>query len=134
VHFLNTGVPHAVVFQEDLAATNVRSSGAEIRFHQHFAPKGTNANFLEVEALGQLAIRTYERGVEDETLACGTGVVASALLHHILHGAPSPINVRVRGGDTLQVAFGRDGDEFTNVTLLGPADFTFEGRVEPRSL
>jgi diaminopimelate epimerase len=134
VHFLNTGVPHAVVFQEDLAATNVRSLGAEIRFHQHFAPKGTNANFLEVEALGQLAIRTYERGVEDETLACGTGVVASALLHHVLHGAPSPINVRVKGGDTLQVAFGRDGDGFTNVTLLGPADFTFEGRVEPRSL
>ena len=134
VHFLNTGVPHAVVFQENLATTNVRNLGAAIRFHEHFAPKGTNANFLQIEAPGQLVIRTYERGVEDETLACGTGVVASALLHHILHGAASPIAVRVKGGDTLLVAFDRDGESFTNVTLRGPADFTFEGRVEPSGL
>ncbi|NBV85551.1 MAG: diaminopimelate epimerase [Verrucomicrobia bacterium] len=129
VHFLNTGVPHAVVFRENLAITDVRTLGAALRFHEHFAPKGTNANFVQIEAQGRLAVRTYERGVEDETLACGTGVVASALLHHALHGAASPIAVRVKGGDTLSVGFEREGETFKNVTLLGPADFTFEGRV-----
>ncbi len=129
VHFLNTGVPHAVVFRENLATTDVRTIGAALRFHEHFAPKGTNANFIQIEAPGRLAIRTYERGVEDETLACGTGVVAAALLHHVLHGAASPIAVRVKGGDTLSVGFEREGETFKNVTLLGPADFTFEGRV-----
>jgi diaminopimelate epimerase len=129
VHFLNTGVPHAVVIREHLATTDVRTLGAALRFHEHFAPKGTNVNFVEVVAPSKLNIRTYERGVEDETLACGTGVVASALLHHVLHGAPSPVSVRVKGGDTLVVAFEREGESFKNVTLRGPADFTFEGRV-----
>ena len=117
------------LFRENLATTDVRTMGAALRFHEHFAPKGTNANFVQIEAPGRLAIRTYERGVEDETLACGTGVVASALLHHILHGAASPVAVRVKGGDTLSVGFEREGESFRNVTLLGPADFTFEGRV-----
>ncbi len=129
VHFLNTGVPHAVVFLEDLSGTDVRRLGAALRYHAHFAPKGTNANFVSVETRGNLAIRTYERGVEDETLACGTGVVASALLHHLLHGAPSPVSVRVKGGDTLHVAFKRTTDAFHDVTLTGPADFVFEGRT-----
>ena len=127
VHFLNTGVPHAVVFREDLAATDVRQLGAALRYHPHFAPKGTNANFAAVLPDGSLEVRTYERGVEDETLACGTGVVASALLHHLLHNAPSPIPVKVRGGDTLAVAFVRGSETFEAVTLTGPADFVFEG-------
>ena len=127
VHFLNTGVPHAVAFVQDLAATNVRSLGAALRFHEHFAPKGTNANFAAALPDGTLELRTYERGVEDETLACGTGVVAAALLHHLLHHAPSPILVKVRGGDTLSVAFGREAGTFTSVTLTGPADFVFAG-------
>jgi diaminopimelate epimerase len=130
VHFLNTGVPHAVVFREDLAATDVRQLGAALRYHAHFAPKGTNANFAALLPDGSLELRTYERGVEDETLACGTGVVASALLHHLLHNAPSPVSVKVRGGDTLSVHFERDSETFRNVTLTGPADFVFEGSTE----
>ena len=130
VHFLNTGVPHAVIFEPNLPATNVRTLGAAIRHHPHFAPKGTNANFVSIQAPGSLSIRTYERGVEDETLACGTGVVASALVHHLLHGAPSPVSVSVKGGETMQVAFDCEQESFTNVKLTGPASFVFEGRVQ----
>ena len=128
-HFLNTGVPHAVVFCSDLQNTDVRTLGAALRYHTHFAPKGTNANFAQVRPDGSLAIRTYERGVEDETLACGTGVVASALIHHMLHDAPAPVLVRVKGGDTMAVGFEKSGDTFSNVTLTGPADFVFEGSI-----
>jgi diaminopimelate epimerase len=129
VHFVNTGVPHAVVPVENLEKVDIRKSGAAIRYHAHFAPKGTNANFIQPIDARTLAIRTYERGVEDETLACGTGVVASALVYHQLTSAPSPINVKVRGGDTLEVAFEYDGNSYSNVTLTGPADFVFEGEV-----
>jgi diaminopimelate epimerase len=129
VHFLNTGVPHAVVFRTDLPKTDVRTLGATLRYHEHFAPKGTNANFAEVRPDGSLVVRTYERGVEDETLACGTGVVASALIHHTLHAAEAPILVKVKGGDTMAVGFERKGDSFCNVTLTGPADFVFEGTI-----
>jgi diaminopimelate epimerase len=127
VHSINTGVPHAVVFVERVESINVRALGAAIRWHQAFAPKGTNANFAEITD-GGLVLRTYERGVEDETLACGTGVCAAALVHHLSSGQPSPIPVTVRGGDSLTVAFVR-GEEggFSEVTLTGPADFVFEG-------
>jgi diaminopimelate epimerase len=129
VHFLNTGVPHAVVFVQDLEGTDIVKLGRALRYHPHFAPKGTNANFVgELPGVG-IAIRTYERGVEDETLACGTGVTAAALLWAAIHGKPSPVSVKVRGGDTMQVGFERDGDGWSNVTLTGPADFTFEGTV-----
>lgn len=127
VHFLNTGVPHAVVFVDDLAAVPVVKWGAALRYHENFKPKGTNANFAKVLETGSIAIRTYERGVEDETLACGTGMVASALLHHLLHGAIGPVKVAVKGGDVLEIGFERSGEGFDAVTLMGPADFTFEG-------
>jgi diaminopimelate epimerase len=129
VHFVNTGVPHAVVLVDDLAAVDVVKLGAAIRWHEHFAPKGTNANFVQKLNAQNLAIRTYERGVEGETLACGTGVVASALIHHLLTGAASPVGVRVQGGDVLEVGFRREGDTFHEVTLTGPADFVFEGQT-----
>lgn len=130
VHSLNTGVPHAVVFRTDLPGTDVHKLGAELRYHAHFAPKGTNANFANVRPDGSLVIRTYERGVEGETLACGTGVVASALIHHVLHEAPAPVLVRVKGGDILAVGFERNGNQFESVTLTGPADFVFSGTVD----
>jgi diaminopimelate epimerase len=131
VHSINTGVPHAIVFVEDLEAIDLRGDGATLRFHERFAPSGTNANFVQVLGLGRLSIRTYERGVENETLACGTGTVACALIHHCLHGAPSPIAVTVRGGDTLEIGFeSTAGGGVTNVTLAGPGDFVFEGTVE----
>ena len=129
-HFLNTGVPHVVVPVEDLENTDVRGLGAALRYHEAFQPKGTNANFQKVLEPGRVAIRTYERGVEDETLACGTGMVANALIHHLLTGAPSPVRVVVRGGDTLEVGFTRTGDStFTDVTLTGPADLVFSGTI-----
>jgi len=131
LHFINTGVPHVVVFVADLPGTEVVRHGAAIRYHEAFAPAGTNANFATVLSPGHIAIRTYERGVEDETLACGTGMVASALMHHLLDGAPSPIKVDVEGGDTLEIGFEKTGDTtFTKVTLKGPADFVFEGDIE----
>ena len=129
VHAINTGVPHAVLFVDDLAPIDVRGLGAALRYHAHFSPKGTNANFVEKVGPQAIAIRTYERGVEDETLACGTGMVASALIFHELTGAPSPVAVKVRGGDTLEVAFRRDATGFREVTLTGPADFVFDGQV-----
>jgi diaminopimelate epimerase len=131
VHFLNTGVPHAVIFVDDLEATAVKRLGSAIRHHDHFAPKGTNVNFVQIEGPDAIAIRTYERGVEDETLACGTGVVACALIHSLTSGASSPVRVRVRGGDTLRVGFesGATAGEFHDVTLTGPADFVFDGTV-----
>jgi diaminopimelate epimerase len=131
VHSVNTGVPHAVVFVEDLENVPVLEWGAGLRYHDAFKPKGTNANFAKVIAPGSISIRTYERGVEGETLACGTGMVACALIHHELTGAPSPVSVLVKGGDTLKVGFeGPKKSEYTNVTLFGPADFVFQGTVQ----
>ncbi|MEO6845784.1 MAG: diaminopimelate epimerase [Chthoniobacterales bacterium] len=132
VHSINTGVPHAVVFVQDIENTAVHEDGKVIRFHPHFAPKGTNVNFVKVSAPGQIAIRTYERGVEGETLACGTGVVASVLIYHITHGVNSPVSVGVRGGDQLEVRFEGAVGSFKNVTLTGPADFVFDGTLEIR--
>ena len=129
VHSLNTGVPHAVTFVSDLEAVPVVLWGGAIRRHPRFAPAGTNANFAQVQDNGSLAIRTYERGVEDETLACGTGVVAAALIYHQRSQAPSPITVRVRGGDLLEVGFEIESGHPNHVTLTGPADFVFEGTV-----
>jgi diaminopimelate epimerase len=116
-----------VVFVEDLEKTDIVGLGSALRHHTHFAPKGTNANFVAGLPGGGIAIRTYERGVENETLACGTGVTAAALIFARLTGATSPVRVQVRGGDTLQVGFEPAGDGWKNVTLTGPADFVFEG-------
>jgi len=129
VHSVNTGVPHAVVFVDDLKEVDVRKLGAGLRYHDAFKPRGTNANFVSVFAPDSIAIRTYERGVEDETLACGTGMVACALIHHERTGTPGPISVLVKGGDTLQVGFTREGDSYRDVTLFGPADFVFTGAI-----
>ena len=128
-HSVNTGVPHAVVFIPDLDNTDVRGLGAALRYHPHFAPKGTNANFIKITGPGSADVRTYERGVEDETLACGTGVVAVALVLHEKHDFPSPVSVRVRGGDTLLVSFEKEGGSYRNVSLTGPADFVFDGQI-----
>lgn len=134
IHFVNTGVPHAVSYLPDadaLDALDVFTIGRAIRRHDDFAPAGTNANFATVLSPGHIRIRTYERGVEDETLACGTGMVACALIHHLLTDAPSPIKVDVAGGDTLEIGFEKSGPQsFSNVTLTGPADFVFEGEIE----
>jgi diaminopimelate epimerase len=130
VHSVNTGVPHAVIVVEDLDAAEVFRIGRLVRRHEAFAPKGTNVNFMKAPGPSEIAIRTYERGVEDETLACGTGMVACAIVHHELTGAPAPISVRVRGGDTLRVDFTREASGYGNVRLTGPAEFVFRGTME----
>lgn len=130
VYAINTGVPHAVVFVDDLKSIDIIRFGSAIRYHEHFSPAGTNANFVEIQANGSIAIRTYERGVEGETLACGTGMVACAIFHHEMNGTEVPIQVRVAGGETLEVGFQKDdAGNYQKVTLLGPAEFTFEGNL-----
>jgi diaminopimelate epimerase len=129
-HFVNSGVPHVVIPVEDLENVDVRGVGSAVRHHKFFAPKGANANFLKRRGDRQISIRTYERGVENETLACGTGVVASALVFAATERVEGPIGVLVRGGNELKVGFNKVGDEFKNVTLTGPADFVFEGTIE----
>jgi len=130
VHFINTGVPHVVVPVSRVDMVRVPARGAAIRHHEMFSPKGANANFLEKRGSKNIAIRTYERGVEDETLACGTGVVASALVFAALSKARGPIGVLVQGGSELTVDFDKDGDRFRQVRLTGPAEFVFEGTID----
>jgi diaminopimelate epimerase len=130
VHFINSGVPHVVVPVDKIDNIDVAKVGAAIRRHELFAPAGANANFIEKRGPKEIAIRTYERGVEEETLACGTGVVASALIFAATENVAAPISVRVRGGEELQVGFEKSGAQFKNVTLTGPADFVFEGAIE----
>jgi len=129
IHSLNTGVPHAVLFVPDADKAMVQNLGSEIRYHKHFAPKGTNANFVQVLGPNQIRVRTYERGVEGETLACGTGVTAAALISARVHGFSSPVKVQVQGGDTLEVSFREENGTFKDVYLEGPADFVFEGEI-----
>ncbi len=128
-HFMNTGVPHTVVYVPDAEQVDIVAQGRAIRQSPIF-PRGTNVNFVQVVDAGNLVVRTYERGVEDETLACGTGVVASALLSNLVHGHALPLRVKVRGGDVLAVDARRDGDVFDDVTLTGPATEVFAGEIK----
>jgi diaminopimelate epimerase len=130
IHSLDTGVPHAVVFVADAERVMVDRLGAEIRRHPRYAPRGTNVNFVQVLGPSHIRVRTYERGVEGETLACGTGLTAAALVSARLHRFSSPVKVRVQGGDTLEVSFCEEQGEFTDVRLTGPAEFVFSGRIE----
>ena len=129
-HSVNTGVPHAVTFVDDIESAPVLRWGAQIRHHPAFLPNGTNVNFIEEIEPGKIAIRTYERGIEAETLACGTGVTAAGLIYAALSEAPSPVRLLARGGDWLEVGFHKSGTGFEDVTLKGPADFVFEGYIE----
>jgi diaminopimelate epimerase len=127
-HFMNTGVPHAIVFVADAERAEVVAHGRAIRRSAIF-PRGTNVNFVRVTDSAMLIVRTYERGVEDETLACGTGVVAAALLTHRVHRLALPLCVKVRGGDVLTIDARAEGDVFHDVTLTGPAVEVFSGEI-----
>ena len=130
VHFINSGVPHVVIPVSAIDNVDVRREGAAIRYHKMFSPKGANVNFIDKRGPNKIAVRTYERGVEDETLACGTGVVASALIFAATEEVNGPVEVIAHGGDELQVGFEKRGSQFKNVTLTGPADFVFEGTID----
>ena len=127
--FINTGVPHTVIFVEGLDKIDVHGLGRAIRNHEHFRPKGTNVNFVEVHDRHEIEVRTYERGVESETLACGTGSTASALISCLLGYARPPVKVKTRGGEILTVDFLKKGLKIDKVTLEGPARFIFEGKL-----
>jgi diaminopimelate epimerase len=128
-HFVKVGVPHVAVLVGDLEGTPVTGWGQEVRFHPLFAPAGTNVNFVRLDGPRDLSIRTYERGVEDETLACGTGAVASALIAARLGQVVSPVTVHTRGGEALTVYFTPQGEAFTQVFLEGDALVTYQGEL-----
>jgi diaminopimelate epimerase len=128
-YFINTGSPHHLRFVTDLKSYPVFEDGREIRYSKEYAPKGVNANFIELGDNNTISVRTYERGVEDETFSCGTGVTAAALAA-FYHGYKSPVKVNVKGG-TLSVEFktGQAGT-FDEIFLVGPAKMVFEGTLE----
>ena len=127
--FINTGSPHYIRFVSDVKHFPVVEEGRKIRYSENFKPGGTNANFVETLPDNTILVRTYERGVEDETFSCGTGVTAAALAASF-KGYHSPINVKVKGGE-LSVEFksGQAGT-FTDIFLIGPAKMVFEGTLE----
>ncbi|MDD5495616.1 MAG: diaminopimelate epimerase [Candidatus Omnitrophica bacterium] len=127
VSFANTGVPHVIHFVDDLDKVDVKEIGSSMRYHEEFSPAGTNADFVKVANSATINIRTYERGVEDETLACGTGAVASALIAAESEKMKSPVTVQTRGGEKLRVYFEMKGGNFTNVFLEGKASLVYEG-------
>ena len=129
VNSINTGVPHVVVMGDSVENVDVYGLGREIRYHKDFAPAGTNVNFICRQNSGQLAIRTYERGVEDETLACGTGSIASALVASRITGWTSPIRLVTRSRESLIIYFREDNGRFTDVYLEGDARLIYTGEL-----
>ncbi|MCX8043105.1 MAG: diaminopimelate epimerase [Desulfobacterota bacterium] len=129
VHSINTGVPHVVCFVENVAAVAVEQIGRTIRFHPRFQPAGTNVNFVSQKQGNMLEIRTYERGVEGETLACGTGSVAAALIAITLGKATSPVAITTAGGDMLQVYVDSLTPPFHEVYLEGDTTVVFHGEL-----
>ena len=127
VDFLNTGVPHAVLFVRSVRSIDVAKQGRAIRYHSAFAPSGTNVNFVEIGRGNRIHVRTYERGVEGETLACGTGVVAASILSNLRRGLRPPIQVATRGGDNVRVGFSMENGHARKVTLQGPARIVYRG-------
>jgi diaminopimelate epimerase len=127
--FVDTGSPHAVVLADDLESIDVAAMGRGLRFHQVFSPDGANVNFLRRLTGNAIAIRTYERGVEAETLACGTGSVASAIVAVRELGLSFPVAVKVRSGEELLVNARQDGAVITDISLKGSAHILFTGTM-----
>lgn len=134
--FLNTGSPHLVVFVDDVDAVDVFREGGRLRHDERFASGGgTNVNFVDIKGNGEIRVRTFERGVEDETLACGTGVTAASIATR-LYAQPQTDRFRItaRGGE-LGVTFSdAGGEKFRNVVLSGPARRVFEGEIEIKEI
>ncbi len=129
VDSINTGVPHAILFADDVEAVDVQEVGRNIRYHSVFAPAGTNVDWVQKKSDNGLKVRTYERGVEGETLACGTGVVASALAAARRFAIESPVHVETRGGEILKVYIEPSNGALPTVYLEGLTKITFEGHL-----
>jgi len=129
VHFLNTGVPHAVVPLADIASLDVDTLGRLLRFHKAFGPAGANVDFVTLKG-GRVRIRTYERGVEAETLACGTGITASAIALGLEHGLGCPVRITAKSGERFKVWF-KAGPRCSadDIYIEGPAKTVFEGQI-----
>ena len=127
VDFVNTGVPHVIHFVDDLENIDVKGLGASMRYHPDFSPAGANADFVKLSGKSSIKVRTYERGVEDETLACGTGAVASAIISAESEKMTSPVTVETRSGEKLKVYFKMVKGNFANVYLEGKAKLVYEG-------
>lgn len=135
ISFMNSGVPHAVLFMDEGAEIAVKKWGHEIRFHEMFQPAGTNVNFVQSLADGSIRVRTYERGVEDETMACGTGAVASAIFAASKGLTVSPVTVTTSGGEKLTIVFDLNQDGTAdNVYLQGPARIIYIGQLTDEAL
>jgi diaminopimelate epimerase len=132
-HSVNTGVPHLVVFVDDLDRVDVDALGRTFRYHARFAPAGTNVNFVG-RGTERLAIRTYERGVEAETMACGTGATAAAVVAVARGLAASPVLLSTRGGVELCVKCSGDGTQAEHVLLRGPAHLVYRGELTAEAL
>jgi diaminopimelate epimerase len=127
-YFMNTGSPHYILFREDVKNINIDTEGSKIRWSEEFAPEGTNVNFVETEE-NAIYVRTFERGVEEETLSCGTGVTASAIASVLLgHFDTNCVNVKTKGGNST-VSFTISGKTISDIWLTGPATFVYEGRI-----
>lgn len=128
--FLNTGSPHHIQLVEDIQKVNVKEEGAKIRYSDLYGKAGSNVNFVKQVDNDTFSVRTYERGVEDETLSCGTGVTAVALAMFANHKTESTkVNLKVEGGE-LAVSFKESNGKFSNIFLIGPAQFVFKGEIE----
>lgn len=132
LYCVNTGVPHAVLFVSgvwNMSDKEVKRKGSLIRFHRTFEPEGTNVNFVEITGPGDIHVRTYERGVEEETMACGTGAAASALITHLYRGGNNPpFTVKVPGG-ILKIDFNKIDSHIKNVWLTGVVKWAYRGEL-----
>ncbi len=126
---VNTGVPHLVLVLEEIAKAPILSWGRKLRYHPLFSPQGTNVDFVQVLDENRLRMRTYERGVEGETLACGTGAAAAALIAAWKRLVESPVEVETRGGNVLRVYFKISEKTAEDVWIEGKAELTFEGEI-----
>lgn len=128
---LNTGSPHYVTLVQDIKDIDVYEEGRKIRYSKPFAKEGVNVNFVEALDDDTIYVRTYERGVEDETLSCGTGVTAAALVSAHNANGFNGVNVVTPGGElSVEFSVGEDGESFTNIWLIGPAELVFKGEIE----
>ena len=128
-NFINMGVPHVVAETDNLAAVDLQNIGPLLRRHKDFAPRGTNVDYMKITGAHSLSVRTYERGVETETLACGTGITACAVIAALLDKVAPPVRVKCRHGDTLEVDYKMNAKKIKDITLLGPAEHVFQGEI-----